>query len=90
MILLQHCLNAEPPGEEWRYYPLFCDMRIGNWVHGKTQAVPAVSSYTVLTGSSRLIAAHVSKEPVTKEKRKKGWRMSCDVGKATEGLENEL
>ena len=23
-------------------------------------------------------------------KRRKGWRMSCDVGKAAEGLENEL
>ena len=32
----------------------------------------------------------VSEEPVTYEKRKKGWRMSCDVGKATEGLQNEL
>ena len=32
----------------------------------------------------------VSKEPVTLEKRKKGWRMSCDVCEATEGLENEL
>ena len=32
----------------------------------------------------------VSEEPVTYEKRKKGWRMSCDVGQATEGLENEL
>ena len=32
----------------------------------------------------------VSEEPVTQEKRKKGWRMSRDVGKATEGLENEL
>ena len=32
----------------------------------------------------------VSEEQVTKEKRKKGWRMSCDVGEATEGLENEL
>ena len=32
----------------------------------------------------------VSEEPVTQEKQKKGWRMSCDVGKATEGLENEL
>ena len=31
----------------------------------------------------------VSENPVTLEKRKKGWRMSCDVGKATEGLENE-
>ena len=32
----------------------------------------------------------ISEEPVTYEKRKKGWRMSCDVGEATEGLENEL
>ena len=32
----------------------------------------------------------VSENPVTWEKRKKGWRMSCDVGEATEGLENEL
>ena len=34
--------------------------------------------------------ADVSEEPVTWEKRKKGWRMSCDVGEAPEGLENEL
>ena len=32
----------------------------------------------------------VSEEPVTQEKRKKGWRMSCDVGHASKGLENEL
>ena len=32
----------------------------------------------------------VSEEPVTLEKRNKGWRMSCDVGKATESLENGL
>ena len=31
----------------------------------------------------------VSEEPVMSEKWKKGWRMSCDVGEATEGLENE-
>ena len=24
------------------------------------------------------------------EKQRKGWRMSCDVGKVTERLENEL
>ena len=24
------------------------------------------------------------------ETERKGWRMSCDVGKATDGLENEL
>ena len=29
----------------------------------------------------------VSEEPV---KRNKGWRMSCDLVEATEGLENEL
>ena len=33
---------------------------------------------------------NVNEEPVTQEKRKKGWRMICDVGKATEELENEL
>ena len=32
----------------------------------------------------------VTEEAVTYEKRKKDWRMSCDVGKATEALENEL
>ena len=31
-----------------------------------------------------------SEEPVMQKKRKKGWRMSCDIGEATEGLENEL
>ena len=32
----------------------------------------------------------LSEEFVTEEKRKKCWRMNCDVGEATEGLENEL
>ena len=32
----------------------------------------------------------LSEELVTQEKRKKGWRINCDVGKVTEGLENEL
>ena len=32
----------------------------------------------------------VSEDSVTQEKRKKGWRMNCDVGEATEVLENEL
>ena len=32
----------------------------------------------------------VSEDPVTSEKRKKGWRMNCDVGEAMEGLKNEL
>ena len=29
-------------------------------------------------------------ELVTWENIKKGWRMNCDVGEATEGLDNEL
>ena len=32
----------------------------------------------------------VSEELVTQEKRKKSWRMSCDICEATEVLENEL
>ena len=32
----------------------------------------------------------LSEELVTQEMRKKGWRMNCDVGEATEGFENEL
>ena len=32
----------------------------------------------------------VSEKPVTQEKRKKGWKMSCDVDEATEELKNEL
>ena len=30
----------------------------------------------------------ISEESVMKQKRKMDWRMSCDVGEATEGLEN--
>ena len=43
--------------------------------------------HVVLMGGS---PGDVSENPVTREKRKKGWRMSCDVREATEGLENEL
>ena len=32
----------------------------------------------------------VSEERETQEKRKKGWRVNCDIGEATEDLENEL
>ena len=46
-----------------------------------------ISSVFYIMGGS---PGDVSEEPVTYEKRKKGWRMSCDVDEATEGLENEL
>ena len=31
----------------------------------------------------------VSEEPVTLEKRKKGWWMNCDIGEVTEELDND-
>ena len=34
--------------------------------------------------------SELSEELVTLEKRKKGWRMNCEVGEATEGSVNEL
>ena len=40
----------------------------------------------ILMGGS---PGELSEELVT-QKRKKGSRMNCDVGEATEGLENEL
>ena len=32
----------------------------------------------------------IGEEPVMQAKQWKGCKMSCDVGEATEGLENEL
>ena len=32
----------------------------------------------------------VGEVPMMKVKQRKGCRMSCDIGKAAEGLENEL
>ena len=32
----------------------------------------------------------LTEELVTWDKRNKGWKMNCDVGEATDGLENEL
>ena len=36
------------------------------------------------------MSCEVGEEPMTYVKQRKGFRMSCDVGKAAEGLENEL
>ena len=57
-------------------------MDLANWALRTSQKFT-----TVLMGGS---PGDVSENPVTQEKRKKGWRMNCDVGEATEGLENEL
>ena len=53
--------------------------------------VPIKFTYLRNTFHGRLATpGELSEDLVTKEKRNKGWRMNCDVGKATEGLENEL
>ena len=36
------------------------------------------------------LPGELNEELVMQEKQKKGWRMNCDIGEATEGLENEL
>ena len=46
-------------------------------------------SYDVGEVTERL-KNELTEEFVTQEKRKKGWKMKCDLGEATEGLENEL
>ena len=45
-----------------------------------------VSPFQAMGGSP----GELSEELVTYEKQKKSWRINCDVGEATEGLENEL
>ena len=47
---------------------------------------PAPNDVCIIGGSP----GDVSEEPVMQEKQKKGWRMSFDVGEATEGFQNEL
>ena len=52
-----------------------------------------VCLYRVKFGNNMVMGGspgELNEELMTQEKRKKGWRMNCDVGEATEGLENEL
>ena len=55
--------------------------------YGNFPLFPLYSNCTSYMGDS---PGELGEELVTQEKRKKGWRMNCDVGEATEGLENEL
>ena len=50
--------------------------------YSKTPVAPCLS----MGGSP----VELSEEFVTQEKRKKGWGMNCELGEATEALENEL
>ena len=47
---------------------------------------PLYKTFVPLMGGS---PGELSEELVA-QKRKKGWRMNCEVGEATEELENEL
>ena len=47
-------------------------------------------AYSGLLQSKGGSPSDVSEEPVTYVKRKKAWRLSCDVCEAIEGSENEL
>ena len=38
-----------------------------------------------LTQTQSVMGGELSEELVTQEKRKKGWRLNCDVGEGTEG-----
>ena len=56
-------------------------------VHFSQELLPGSLNGKPAMGGS---PGELSEEFVTQEKRKKGWRMNCDVGEATEGLENAL
>ena len=65
--------------------------KVRRWVDQKTslektkRCIPTTDTESM--GGS---LGDISEDHVTQEKRKKGWRMSCDVGEAIEGLENDL
>ena len=61
------------------------DEHILHYAH--LQSINETTVWTYAMGGS---PGELSEELVTYEKRKKGWRMNCDVGETTEGLENEL
>ena len=65
-------------------------LRVGS---AKLKYVPVYRKWTFIylyLNSMGGSPGELSEELVTQEKRKKGWRMNCDVDEATEGLENEL
>ena len=57
-------------------------MTAGNRTHAERKT--SLVGLTVVHGGS---PGELSEELVTWEKRKKGWKMNCDVGEAMEGLE---
>ena len=56
----------------------------------KSKVRSSVNGERTVLMTTLIMGGELSEELVTWEKRKKGWRMNCDVGEAKEGLENEL
>ena len=69
---------------------LRCNVLIMMYNNDPSQQDPHISCQLNMHGTMRGSPGDLSKEPVTREKQQKDWRMSCDVHKAMEGLENEL
>ena len=55
-----------------------------------SQQINVMKCSSTCAGVLRSSPGKLSEELVTQKKRKKGWRMNCQVGEVTEGLENEL
>ena len=92
MILLSPCPNIRYREIEFvcvvHYFMAFFDnskFEICQYAHPYDLTV--LKSTALVMGGS---PGELSEELVTQEKQKKGWRMNCAVGEATEGLENEL
>ena len=68
--------------------------KIKKYLHNRLSNFPTHvqcgDSFNLLATAMGGSPGDVSENPVTYERRKKGWRMNCDVGEATESLENEL
>ena len=70
--------------------PTYCTIKSFWFPAMRTHGIGVISFLlTHLLGMGGSPGDVVSEEPVTLEKRKKGWRVSCDVGEVTERLENE-
>ena len=77
--------NPRPPGR-MRPASEFSMTPEGYFTKDKALWILKLKSLHTMGGSS----GDVSEEPVTWEKRKYGWRISCDVGEATKVLKSSF
>ena len=69
---------------------LICASNKNTWRENSTPAMGGSPGDVVKSLWRRRSERRVREWAVTYVKLRKDWRMSCDVGKATKGLENEL